>query len=281
MTVRAAEPQVIAGLHTSIWPGSGPVVVGLAGLTSTGAAMAPLAAAVPRAHVVAPDLRGRGGSQLLSGPPGLRAHAQDVAALLRELDLGDVVLVGHSMGAYLAPLVAQEAPERIHRLVLIDGGIRPRQPPFMRPALVRAMFRRQLRGMDRDWPNLDAVARKGDFTTMLASRPDLQPAVMRMLHEELGGGDPPFRPRIAVEHAVADAVDTFFGPDVEPALDELQVPADVLLAANRKRDGQRPFISDRAAQQWQRRQPLLSVQRLAGNHVTVLFAPEVAAAVTA
>lgn len=282
MTARSCEQQVVAGLHTSVWPGStGPTVVALAGLTSTSAAMGPIADAVPAAHVVAPDLRGRGASMHLPGPTGLRAHAQDVAAILRELDLTDVVLVGHSMGAYLAPVVAQEAPERIRSLVLIDGGIRPTQPFFMRPAVVRAVFRRQLRGMDRDWPDLQAVARKGGFTAMLAARPDLAPAVMQMLHEELGGGEPPFRPRIAVEHAVADAVDTFFGPDVEPALDALRAPADVLLAAHRRREGERPFVADRAVERWRQRQPLLRVQRLPGNHVTVLFAPEVATAITA
>src|SRR5690242_461980 len=80
-----------AGLHVTEWPGSGPTVVGLPGLSSSSAAWAPLAGQLPDARIVAPDLRGRGASQRLSGPTGLRAHARDVAAVMAELDLRDVV----------------------------------------------------------------------------------------------------------------------------------------------------------------------------------------------
>jgi len=281
VTVRNVERRTVAGLHTTIWPGTGQAVVGLPGLSSTAAVWAPVAESLPDANFVGPDLRGRGGSQHLAGTAGLRTHARDVAALLDELDLQGVVVVGHSMGAYLAPVVAQEAPKRVARLVLIDGGIPPAFPWVMRPAVVRMMFRRQLSSANHDWPDVESFARKGKFDRMVASQPELRPVLLEMLRGELTGPDDKLRPRIDVDHAVADAADVFFGPDLGAALDALTVPAAVFLAENQKWEGQKPFISDRAVAPWLERQPLLSVRRLPGNHVTVLFAPEIREAIAA
>jgi lipase len=274
------ERRRVAGLETAIWPGTGPVVVALAGLTSTDAIWGPIARAAGDAHFVAPALRGRGASMHLPGESGLRAHARDVVAIVEELDLRDVTLLGHSMGGYLAPVVAQQASDRIRKLVLIDGGIRPALPFFFRPALVRATFRRELRRLDRDWPDVESFARAAKFDVMLASRPDLRAPMLEVLTEELGGTAAPLHPRIAIGRAIDDAVDCFFGPDVEPALEAVRVPTYVFPATHRRSDGDRPFISDEAIAAWLQRQPLLHVRRLPGNHVTVLFAPEVREAIT-
>ena len=281
MTTSTLEARTVAGLEILERPGTGPTVVGLAGLGSSGWAWEPLAERMPDIHLVAPSLRGRGGSQHHTGPTGLSAHARDVAAVVTELGLHDVVLVGHSMGAYLAPLVAKELGDRVRHLVLVDGGIRPALPFFLRPALTRMAFRKQLRATDRPMADVQEYARKGRLGSMIGSRTDLEPTLMRMLERELGGTPGALRPRLDVARAVEDAVDCFHGPSFEPALDALTVPAYVLLAENKKKDGQRPFITDKAVAPWVARQPLLKVQRLKGNHVTVLFAPEVEAAVRA
>jgi sigma-B regulation protein RsbQ len=54
----------------------------------------------------------------------LHGHAADVVALCRELELRDVVLVGHSVSAIIAVLAQQLAPELFGALVLI--GPNPR-----------------------------------------------------------------------------------------------------------------------------------------------------------
>jgi pimeloyl-ACP methyl ester carboxylesterase len=279
MPVRTPEKLEVAGLAVTVWPGDGPTVLGLPGLGSSGHAWAPLAASLPDAHLVAPDLRGRGRSKGLTGEPGLAGHARDVAAVARELELRDLVVVGHSMGAYLAPLVARELGDRVARLVLVDGGIRPAFPFFMGPRMTRLSFGRQLRGADREYPHVEAFAKKGRVGPMLASRPDLLPTVMEMLAAELDGPPGRLRPQLDVDRAVADAVDCLHGPEVVAALEELAVPTQVFLAENMKKDGQRPFISDKAVAPWLAKKPNLTVTRLPGNHVTVLFAPEVVAAV--
>lgn len=281
MMIRSKEALRAGGLHITKWPGGKRTVVGLAGLTSTSSAWSYLASALPDWTVVAPDLRGRGGSFELDGPPGLHHHAGDVTKVLDELDLYDVTLVGHSMGAYLAPVVALQAPGRVKALVLVDGGIPPAFPFFLRPGVVRLQFRRQLRVMQREWPDVETFARHAKLEQMIRSRPDLRQHVLDMIGEELSEGSAGLRPLIKSERAIGDAVDTFFGPDVPAALEALAVPARVLIAENARREGQRPFISDRAVAKWTSRQPNLEVQRLPGNHLTILFAPEVAQTVSA
>jgi pimeloyl-ACP methyl ester carboxylesterase len=278
MTARTLDTRTVAGLPVTIWNGTGPTVVALAGLGSPGISWAPVVDRLGDAHVVAPDLRGRGDAQGMTGPTGLRAHAQDVARILDELDLEDVVLLGHSYGSYLSPVVAQVAPGRIRKLVLVDGGIPPKFPGFMGPRLMRIAFGKKLRSVDRDYPSIEAAMKKARMGTMLTSSPELQPELERILVDSCTST---FRPRLDVDRAVEDAVDAFFGPAVPPALAALTVPADVILATSKEREGQGPFITDKAAEPWLKRQPLLRVQRVKGNHVTVLFAPEVAAAVLA
>lgn len=280
ISTRTAATRPVAALTVTEWAGEGSTVLGLPGLGSSGTTFGFLASVLPDAHVLSVDLRGRGSGQHLPGPTGLRAHARDVAAVLDELDLSDVVVVGHSMGAYLAPLVEQEAKGRVRKLVLVDGGIRPAFPFFMGPALTRFGFRRQMGAMDREWPSTEAAAKKGKLDRMLASRPDLEPVVLAMLEAEMertpAGG---LRPRADVRRCAEDAADTFWGSDVTGALEQVQVPIELLLAENLKWEGNKPFISDKAVAPWRKRLPNLSVQRLPGNHVTVLFAPEVVAAV--
>jgi pimeloyl-ACP methyl ester carboxylesterase len=53
----------------------------------------------------------------------IEQHAQDVAALIKKLNLGKVHLVGHSRGGAVAVEVAKSHPEVIRTLVLPDGSI--------------------------------------------------------------------------------------------------------------------------------------------------------------
>jgi pimeloyl-ACP methyl ester carboxylesterase len=73
--------------------------------------------------LLAPDLRGRGGSAALPGPYGMAAHVSDLLALLDHVDAASVLLGGHSMGAYVAARLAAEHPDRVSSLVLVDGGL--------------------------------------------------------------------------------------------------------------------------------------------------------------
>jgi sigma-B regulation protein RsbQ len=54
----------------------------------------------------------------------LHGYADDVLAICRELDLTDVIFVGHSVSAMIGVLAAVQEPERFDRLVLIGPSPR-------------------------------------------------------------------------------------------------------------------------------------------------------------
>jgi pimeloyl-ACP methyl ester carboxylesterase len=78
-------------------------------------------------RVVAPDLPGFGRSSILAerSEYSIDRYADLVAALVDELDLGRVVLVGLSMGGYIALAVARRHPEMLAALVLADTRADP------------------------------------------------------------------------------------------------------------------------------------------------------------
>jgi pimeloyl-ACP methyl ester carboxylesterase len=73
-------------------------------------------------EVFTPTLTGFGErAHLLSGDVGPDTLVQDVVGVLETEELTDVVLVGHSFGALVALAVAERVPDRVRRVVLLDG----------------------------------------------------------------------------------------------------------------------------------------------------------------
>jgi pimeloyl-ACP methyl ester carboxylesterase len=119
-----AVPVAGGPLAVAEWPGAGPVVLAVHGITSNALCWQFLADELGGAvRLVAPDLRGRGFSRSLPGPYGIATHVTDLLSVLNRLRRGRAVVVGHSMGAYVAALLAARHPQRVKRLVLVDGGV--------------------------------------------------------------------------------------------------------------------------------------------------------------
>jgi lipase len=72
--------------------------------------------------LVGVDLRGRGDSEKPESGYGLEAHARDVVRVLDHLDLDSSVILGHSMGGFVALKTALSYPEHVRALVLLDSG---------------------------------------------------------------------------------------------------------------------------------------------------------------
>lgn len=70
-------------------------------------------------RVIAPDLRGLGESQAGHGTTTMAQFADDLHGLLQQLKLKPVVLIGHSMGGYVALAFARQFPETLSGLVLV------------------------------------------------------------------------------------------------------------------------------------------------------------------
>jgi 3-oxoadipate enol-lactonase len=73
-------------------------------------------------RVVAYDRRGYGRSSPSSGG-GWRSHGEDAAALIEDLELSPVSVVGWSGGGYVAIHLAIERPQLVRNLVLAETGL--------------------------------------------------------------------------------------------------------------------------------------------------------------
>src|SRR4051812_2528736 len=70
--------------------------------------------------VITPTLTGLGERAHLAGPDvGIDTHVRDVVATLEMEDLRDVTLVAHSYAGTVATAVADEAADRLARLIYI------------------------------------------------------------------------------------------------------------------------------------------------------------------
>ncbi|HEY2365133.1 MAG TPA: alpha/beta hydrolase [Polyangiaceae bacterium] len=74
-------------------------------------------------RVLAPDLRGFGESDRVSGGGYYHFpdYVADVDALVREHVVGDLFVVGHSMGGTVATMYAGARPERVAKLAVLEG----------------------------------------------------------------------------------------------------------------------------------------------------------------
>jgi pimeloyl-ACP methyl ester carboxylesterase len=103
-------------LRVRNWPGEGRPLVLLHGLLDDSEGWTGLALDTHR-PCIAMDLPGFGGSELPLRPR-ISAYADDVAAGLRRLKIGECTLVGHSLGGAVATAVA-ERHAGVHSLVLL------------------------------------------------------------------------------------------------------------------------------------------------------------------
>lgn len=105
--------------------GQGAPLVLVHGVGMQSAAWGPQIDALSRSHrVIALDMPGHGGSSPLPEGAKLPDFVAWLAAVFRDLDLEDVSLAGHSMGALIALGFAIDHPERLARVALLNGVYR-------------------------------------------------------------------------------------------------------------------------------------------------------------
>lgn len=73
-------------------------------------------------HIIAPDLRGHGDSQWeASGNYTQISYVYDIAQLLQQKNMHDVTVIGHSLGGAIALMYTALFPERVKKLLAIEG----------------------------------------------------------------------------------------------------------------------------------------------------------------
>ena len=105
------------------WGGELPPFIALHGLASSGHWYDILARLLTdKYRIVAPDQRGHGKTTQASHGYDWPTLSADVVGLMDSLGIQQAVVMGHSWGGHVASALAAHHPERVSRLVMIDGG---------------------------------------------------------------------------------------------------------------------------------------------------------------
>jgi pimeloyl-ACP methyl ester carboxylesterase len=273
------------GVH-DLSPAAGPeapVVVALHGITANALSWAVVARALGgRARVLAPDLRGRACSRDLPPSAGLGTHADDVLSLLDHLGLQRAVVVGHSMGAFVAALLAARRPDRVAGAVLVDGGVGfPAPDGADIDAVLEAVIGPAMRRLSMRWPSPSehlAFWRQHPALGPLFGTPGEADLVAYLGHDLVSGSDG-WRSSCGLDSVRADGADVVAGTEVLSAVRSSDVPTWLLWAPRGLLDEPQGLYDEQrlsAADLPDR----VRVSRLADvNHYTVLLADHGAAAV--
>ena len=202
-----ATPRMITakgyGIHIqlAVWEGKGNPILCLHGLTANCRFWDGLASALAPDHrVMAMDLRGRGLSDKPASGYSIEHHCQDVLTLIDDLGLTRPVLIGHSLGAFISLVVAAKHPQRVDRLILVDGGGKLSEEQIAR---VFAGIKPSLDRLGRVFPSFEA------YIAPLPKAPFLQPwnsfmeTYFRYEVEEVEGG---VRSRVYPKHIEEEAI---------------------------------------------------------------------------
>jgi len=187
-------------IQLAVWEGKGKQILCIHGLTANCRFWDCLASALsPQHRVIAMDLRGRGLSDKPSKGYSIERHCKDVLALIDDLGLKRPVLMGHSLGAFISLVFSAKHPQRVDRLVLVDGGGKLTETQM---AKVFAGIKPSLDRLGKTFPSFE------DYISQMKQAPYLQPwnsymeTYFRYEVEKVKGG---LRSRVHPKHIEEEA----------------------------------------------------------------------------
>ena len=178
-----------------------------------------LASPPPAWRLIAPDLRGFGGTPLVEDdaqPPSIDDSAADVVDLLRALGIGRAVFCGLSMGGYVTFAVLRREPDLVSGVVLADtkAGADSLEARAGRRSMLALLDREGPSGIAREMtPKLLAPASR-------LERPELESSVRHLITQQSAA---------AIRGAILRLMDR---PDATPQLAAIRVPALVVVGTD-------------------------------------------------
>lgn len=233
-------------LAYGFWPGAGQPIIALHGVTASYVNFVGIAERLAcRRPFLAFDLRGRGDSDKPeSGPFGMAQHADDVAAAMSAFELSGCIVVGHSMGAFVAVALADRYPDLVAGMVLVDGGL-PLDPPadIAPEQLLDVALAPQMARLRTTFESFDA------YLEFWRELPPFQGGrwnswVEAYLRYDLGGEAPAFRPKASEACVRGDFLDTLNRAELRRRVRAISVPTRLLRAPEGFNPGQPPLLPD-------------------------------------
>jgi sigma-B regulation protein RsbQ len=148
-----------------------------------------------RFRVITFDHVGAGGSELSAYDAdrysSLSAYASDIVEICRAMDLGDVVLVGHSVSSMIGMLACLEAPELFSQLVMVGPSPRYVDEEDYRGGFSEADIRELLDSLDSNYLGWSST-----MAPVIMGNPD-RPELGQELTESFCRTDPSIARRFA------------------------------------------------------------------------------------
>ncbi len=256
------------------WPGRGTPIVCIHGLTASSMSFIGLANSFAGRHsVLAIDLRGRGNSDKPDAPYGMAQHARDVAAVLRAFGAESYVVVGHSMGAYIATALAAQEPDLVAGLIMLDGGYFPPMPEGLTadqilnlvvgPAVIGRLNQ--------------TYSSHEEYLNYWRSLPSYPPeawndSLKKYLEYDLGGEVPNLKPKGCEAGVRTDFADMLRREEITARLKSVKCPTMVIRAEYGMAKGQPGILPDTVLQEIKTLIPHLEAHMVEdATHYTILF----------
>jgi pimeloyl-ACP methyl ester carboxylesterase len=240
-------PVAGGNLRAAVWGDGGPVVLAAHGITASSVSWRAVAERLAgRVRLVAPDLRGRGHSAALPGPYGMSVHASDMVAVLDFLDAESAVVAGHSMGGYVAVVLAGRHPQRVRSLVLVDGGL-PSPVPVTGDvdAILDATLGPAIARLSQTFASADAY--RDFWRAHPALAEDWSDLVEAYVDYDLS---PELRSRVSEAAVRADGASLLQSSDVPDAFAKIRCPITLLRAPRGLMNEATPLIPDALVAHW-------------------------------
>lgn len=299
---RSVEASAELGLPAAILDGpdlndASDIVLLIHGITANAMTWPLLISRLPSdVATISVDLRGRGDSSRLAGPWGMANHAGDLDRLLGSLGANQrLLVVGHSMGAFVASTFALLYPDRVRGLILVDGGVElsgsllDRSPDVTAPAsnsTEAGQVLEQVLG-----PALarlgQTFASRAEYRLFWSSHPAFagsgwSEALDRYINHDLGGSEPFLASRVDPDAVYEDGTEIFLDPRVVDALEEVECPVELVRAERGMLNQPQPLLHQDVVDRAARTSPGLRVTTVpAVNHYTIVLSPAGADSVAA
>jgi pimeloyl-ACP methyl ester carboxylesterase len=250
------------------WEGEGRTVFCVHGITANCRCWDVMANALSPTHrVLAMDLRGRGLSDKPDSGYSIVHHMNDIRAVLDDLGLEQVALMGHSLGAFISLVFGAIFPDRVDRIILVDGGGK----------LSKEQMDKVFEGIK---PSLDRLGKVfpsfAAYIDVMKQTPFLHPwlesfdTYYRYEVEEVAAG---IRPRSRPEH-IQEEAQNLEKVDVSEFYGKIQVPTLILRAADGLLTDDDILLPEPVAERMLKEIPDARIQTIEGvNHYTIVFKP--------